>query len=90
MRSRPAARDTFSRDDDVYLAVPLQKGQISCRELMRGEVLLKAVRRTLRFRSTPSTVPTPAFLAESQIYARGIDPVVPAAKAEGKPAAPEV
>lgn len=30
-------------DDDVYLAVPLQKGQISCRELMRGEVLLKGV-----------------------------------------------
>lgn len=26
-------------DDDVYLAVPLQQGQISCRELMRGEVL---------------------------------------------------
>ncbi len=32
-------------DDDVYLAIPLQKGQISCRELMRGEVLLKAVRK---------------------------------------------
>lgn len=30
-------------DKDVYLAVPLQKGQISCRELMRGEVLLKRV-----------------------------------------------
>jgi sialic acid synthase SpsE/phosphoglycolate phosphatase-like HAD superfamily hydrolase len=27
-------------DDDVYLAVPLQKGQISCRELMRGEVVM--------------------------------------------------
>lgn len=32
-------------DDDVYLAIPLQKGQISCRELMRGEVLLKAVEK---------------------------------------------
>lgn len=30
-------------DDDVYLAVPLQKGQISCRELMHGEVLLQPV-----------------------------------------------
>jgi N-acetylneuraminate synthase len=30
-------------DDDVYLAIPLQKGQISCRELMRGEVLLQNV-----------------------------------------------
>ena len=29
-------------DQDVYLAIPLQKGQISCRELMRGEVMLKA------------------------------------------------
>jgi N-acetylneuraminate synthase len=27
-------------DADVYLAVPLQKGQLSCRELMRGERLL--------------------------------------------------
>ena len=28
---------------DVYLAIPLQKGQISCRELMNGEVLLRPV-----------------------------------------------
>ena len=28
-------------DNDVYLAIPLQKGQLSCRELMRGEVLLQ-------------------------------------------------
>lgn len=32
-------------DDDLYLAVPLQKGQISCRELMRGEVLLEACKK---------------------------------------------
>jgi sialic acid synthase SpsE len=32
-------------DRDVYLAVPLQKGQISCRELMRGEVLLKGCKQ---------------------------------------------
>jgi len=30
-------------DEDVYLAIPLLKGQVSCRELMRGEVLLKSV-----------------------------------------------
>jgi N-acetylneuraminate synthase len=30
-------------DSDVYLAIPLLQGQISCRELMRGEVLLKPV-----------------------------------------------
>lgn len=30
-------------DEDLYLAIPLQKGQMSCRELMRGEVLLEDV-----------------------------------------------
>jgi N-acetylneuraminate synthase len=33
------------QDADVYLAIPLQQGQISCRELMRGEVILKSVAR---------------------------------------------
>jgi sialic acid synthase SpsE len=28
-------------EQDVYLAIPLQKGQLSCRELISGEVLLK-------------------------------------------------
>ena len=32
-------------DEDVYLAIPLQKGQISCRELMRGEVLLADIKK---------------------------------------------
>ena len=40
---RDLARGHPLLDDDVYLAVPLQKGQISCRELMRGEVLLRDV-----------------------------------------------
>ena len=31
--------------DDVYLAVPLQKGQVSCREIMSGEVLLKPAKK---------------------------------------------
>jgi hypothetical protein len=30
-------------DRDLYLAIPLQKGQISCRELMHGETLLQPV-----------------------------------------------
>lgn len=34
-------------DDDVYLAIPLQKGQISCRELMNGEVMLKSVKKDM-------------------------------------------
>jgi sialic acid synthase SpsE len=40
------ARHTFEYeniDQDVYLAIPLQKGQISCRELMSGEVLTRAL-----------------------------------------------
>jgi len=32
-------------DADVYLAIPLQKGQISCREFMRGEVLLHSLKK---------------------------------------------
>jgi N-acetylneuraminate synthase len=31
--------------DDVYLAIPLQKGQISCRELINGEVLTRNIRK---------------------------------------------
>ena len=37
--------DQRSINDDVYLAIPLQKGQISCRELVSGEVLLKEVKK---------------------------------------------
>lgn len=29
-------------EEDVHLAIPLQKGQISCREFMRGETMLKS------------------------------------------------
>jgi sialic acid synthase SpsE len=29
-------------DDDLYLAIPLQKQQLSCRELMRGQVMIEA------------------------------------------------
>jgi sialic acid synthase SpsE len=43
-----AARDLPAggaiQDDDIYLAIPLQRGQISCRELMRGEVLMKDIK----------------------------------------------
>lgn len=31
--------------DDLYLAIPLQKGQISCRELMSGETLQQPVKK---------------------------------------------
>lgn len=31
--------------EDIYTAIPLQKGQISCRELMAGEVLLREIKK---------------------------------------------
>jgi sialic acid synthase SpsE len=41
-----AARDLqvgdLLMDDDLYLAIPLQKGQLSCREFMRGQMVIKA------------------------------------------------
>jgi N-acetylneuraminate synthase len=37
---RAIARGEKLLPGDVYLAIPLQKGQISCRELMNGEVVL--------------------------------------------------
>jgi N-acetylneuraminate synthase len=30
-------------DDDVYLAVPLLKGQLSCRELIAGEAIVQFI-----------------------------------------------
>jgi len=32
-------------EDDIYMAIPLQKGQISCRELVSGELLLKSIKK---------------------------------------------
>ena len=66
-------------DEDVYLAVPLQKGQISCRELMRGEVLLKAVMKDepIQIDAIDSPYSTIASL-KAAIYSRGIDPEKPA------------
>jgi sialic acid synthase SpsE len=62
-------------DDDVYLAVPLQKGQISCRELMRGEVLMRAVAKdeAIMIDAIDSPYASIPSLRDS-IYARGIDP----------------
>ena len=35
-------KDSFQKD--FYLAVPLHKGQLSCREIMNGEKLLKPIK----------------------------------------------
>lgn len=60
-------------DDDVYLAIPLQQGQLSCRELMRGEMLLRAVRKDAPIRiddieSPYSQIPS----LRNSIYQRGL------------------
>lgn len=72
-------------DEDVYLAIPLQKGQISCRELMRGEVLLRAVGQDEAIMIDAIDSPYASIPAlRDGIYARGIDPAPP------KPAAMKV
>ena len=62
-------------DDDVYLAVPLQKGQISCREMMKGEVLINAVSKdeVVAFKNIDSPYGAGSTLAQ-MIEQRGIDP----------------
>lgn len=61
-------------DDDVYLAIPLQKGQLSCRELMRGEMLLKAVKKDAPIRIDDIESPYAHIPSLRQtIYQRGLD-----------------
>lgn len=74
-------------DEDVYLAIPLQKGQISCRELMRGEVLLKPILKDQPILIDAIDSPYSSISSlRAAIYSRGIDPVTPEkeAKAIGK------
>jgi len=75
------------QDADVYLAIPLQQGQISCRELMRGEVILKATPKDQpilidAIDSPYANIPSLTDL----IYHRGLAPKAAAqsAKAGGK------
>lgn len=61
-------------EEDVYLAIPLQKGQLSCRELMRGEMLLKKVEKDAPIKiddieSPYSQIPS----LKKTIYQRGLD-----------------
>jgi len=69
------------QDADVYLAIPLQQGQISCRELMRGEVILKAVPKDqpIMIDAIDSPYANIPLLTEL-IYQRGLPPQ-PAARA---------
>jgi N-acetylneuraminate synthase len=61
-------------DEDYYLAIPLQKGQLSCRELITGDPLVGAVRQdepiTIECFDNPYS--RPGFLHQV-IAGRGID-----------------
>ena len=66
-------------DEDVYLAIPLQKGQISCRELMRGEVLLKPVGQDQAIKIDDIDSPYASIPSlKAAIYARGLETEEPA------------
>ncbi len=65
-------------DESCYLAVPLLKGQISCREFMRGEVLTKPIKKDSPIHIDDIESP---YAADSDlkrmIYDRGLDPNAP-------------
>jgi sialic acid synthase SpsE len=65
-------------DDDYYLAIPLQKGQLSCRELITGDALLSQVGQdepiTIDLFDNPYS--RPGFLHQL-IAERGLDRVPP-------------
>jgi len=62
-------------DEDVYLAIPLQKGQISCRELMRGEVLLRALKQDEAVMIDDIDSPYASIPSlRAAIYGRGLEP----------------
>ena len=61
-------------DDDYYLAIPLQKGQISCRELITGDALVASVRQDqpITIEAFDNPYSRPGFLHQ-KIAGRGID-----------------
>jgi sialic acid synthase SpsE len=63
-------------DDDVFLAVPLLRGQLSCRELMRGEVLRKPLLKDAPIHLVDIDSPYSASSAlQKMIDNRGFDPL---------------
>jgi len=60
-------------EDDFYLAIPLQKGQLSCRELMTGEVLTHPIAADAPFMVDDFDTPYAwSETLKAKIYARGI------------------
>jgi sialic acid synthase SpsE len=71
-------------DADVYLAIPLLKGQLSCREMMRGEILLRDIKKDAPLQIDDIDSPySHSDELKAAIYNRGLDPQAgedPAAK----------
>jgi sialic acid synthase SpsE len=85
---RDLAKGTELTDNDVYLAIPLQKGQISAREFMRGEVIQAPMRAHEAIHIDDVDSP----YAENDrlkrlIYDRGFDPENTPPSADAKKAA---
>ena len=60
-------------EDDFYLAVPLQKGQLSCRELLSGEVLTSPLVKDQPFMiDAIDTAYTTNSALRQAIYSRGL------------------
>ncbi len=60
-------------ENDIYMAIPLQKGQISCRELMSGEILLNECKQDAPIKI--DDIDSPYAHDENlkrQIYSRGL------------------
>jgi N-acetylneuraminate synthase len=63
------------QETDVYLAIPLQQGQISCRELMRGEVIRQAVAKDQAIMIDAIDSPYASIPSLTElIYHRGLPP----------------
>lgn len=60
--------------EDIYMAVPLLKGQLSCRELMSGEVLLKPLKKDAPIHIDEIDSPYANNVAlKNLIYKRGLN-----------------
>jgi N-acetylneuraminate synthase len=60
-------------DKDLYLAIPLQKGQLSCREALRGQILLQDIKKDAPLRVDQVDTPYAHDPSLKQlIYDRGI------------------
>lgn len=75
---RDLSKGTVLKNSDVYLAVPLQHGQISCRELMNGEIIQKDIKcdAPINIDEIDSAYAKNTAL-KALIYKRGLDPSAP-------------